>query len=864
MKNIIVITQRELRSLFTSPIGYIFMMVFLAVSIGLYMTSFFTFPVADMQQYFGNLPIILCVFIPAITMRVWAEERKENTWELLLTFPMRASELVLGKFLAMMIFFAITLAGTLTVPLMLAVLGDPDMGAITAAYLGTLLLGALFLSIGIFFSGFFKDQIVAFVTTLLVCFALFLVGTNFFASSIDGMFGESSMFAGLGSIVSELLGVIDHYSAFTRGVVELSDVAYFVAWTVAFLYLNILYVGERHRPGARLNYTIIMTLCAVIGLTLNWLLGSMSLGRFDFTEDKIHTVSTASKAILARMDDNVQVKLYISRKDTMPSSLKNLEHDIRARLEEIEAASNSKVTFGTVYLEPANYLEATKIQTETGPFGNPILDPADEEKDKEEEKTREKIIEERMQEKGIEPFPYQTIANDQVTSKLIYSHIGIEYKDKAAEIIPFIVPQALPDLEYQLVSTIYKLTLDRKPIVALVAAMDGLTPEQMAIYRQFNQPVPPPRDNYGGITQILTGEDYDVRRIELTKESPLPAEFDVLVVVNPRNFNDRQLWEINRAVVEGKSVFLAVQNYEWQYSMREGQLMMVPQAQNSGINTVLSKYGMSIEEGFLMSDAHRSIGFPSGNPIQDALGGLPVDSTTHMLLGHDSMVEDTSITGRLSSVLYLWGAALSPDEETLKTHGLESTTLMTSNETAWKSPFDQETLGARMQGPDGSEQRAYPVMAMVSGQFPDAFEGTSRPAWPLPPPPMPGQPPAPPTPEEGPEVAAVKAPGKLIVVGGGHMFQDRFLQRGGVIGNLDLFMNSVDAMALSDDIASVRGRKAISRVIDRPTDMERFIWRLVNFGAVNLLIALAGISMAVSRVLGRNAYTASHQANGGA
>ena len=228
MKNIKTIVSRDLGAYFTSPVGYIFMIVFLAMSVGLFMTSFFTFPMADMRSFFSQLPIILCVFIPAVTMRVWAEERKENTWELLLTFPMRARELVLGKFIATLVFYLLTLAATFTVPLMLAVLGNPDGGMVFGGYLGATLLGAMFLAMGLFFSGFCKDQIVAFVVTLLGCFAVFLVGTNFIAGYIDGFF------PGLGSALSQMVGVIEHYNAFIRGVVELGDVLYFVAWTALF------------------------------------------------------------------------------------------------------------------------------------------------------------------------------------------------------------------------------------------------------------------------------------------------------------------------------------------------------------------------------------------------------------------------------------------------------------------------------------------------------------------------------------------------------------------------------------------------------------------------------------------------------
>ena len=161
MKNAITIFRRDFTAYFTSPIGYIYMIVFLLISVGLYMTTFFVFPVADMRNFFGNMPLMLCIFIPAVTMRVWAEERKENTWEMLLTFPMKAWELVLGKFLATLAFFGLTLLATGTLPIMLMNLGNPDMGPILGGYFGTFLLGAFFLAIGIFVSGFCKDQIVA-------------------------------------------------------------------------------------------------------------------------------------------------------------------------------------------------------------------------------------------------------------------------------------------------------------------------------------------------------------------------------------------------------------------------------------------------------------------------------------------------------------------------------------------------------------------------------------------------------------------------------------------------------------------------------------------------------------------------------
>ncbi|MEA3366018.1 MAG: Gldg family protein, partial [Candidatus Hydrogenedentes bacterium] len=445
MKNIKTIVLRDLGAYFTSPIGYIFMIVFLAMSVGIFMTSFFTFPVADMRNFFANLPIILCVFIPAVTMRVWAEERKENTWELLLTFPMRARELVLGKYIATLVFYLVTLAATFTVPLMLAVLGNPDGGMIFGGYLGATLLGAMFLSIGLFFSGFCKDQIVAFVVTLLATFAVFLIGTNFIAGYIDGFF------PGLGSMLSQLVGVIGHYNTFIRGVVEVGDVLYFVAWTTLFLVLNAMYIEGRSRPGIRLQFGTAILLCLGIGMAFNWLVADASIYRFDLTEDQIYTVSPAAKRILSQVKRPVQVNLYITPKSDMPTAYTQLEQDIMGKLDELRVASDGMIDPDVVYLQAAN------VMTSAPAFG---------EEEEEDEDPADKT-EKRMLEKGVEPFGVQVMSGDEISQKLIYSSIGVGLGAEAEEIIPQVTPETLQELEYRLINIIFKLTREKKPVVAL-------------------------------------------------------------------------------------------------------------------------------------------------------------------------------------------------------------------------------------------------------------------------------------------------------------------------------------------------------------------------------------------------------------
>src|SRR3989338_2853810 len=197
------IFTRELFSYFNSPIAYIFIVVFVVLINGMYMSQFFLVGKADMRYFFSMLPIALCVFIPAITMRLWAEERKGNTFELLLTFPMQTYKLVLGKFLAGFVFYVMALAGTLFIPVMLSLVGKPDMGPIIGGYAGAIFPRAFSLS-----------------------------GLDFMAGIVDGWL------PGVGSFIKTNFGMTRHFVSFQRGVIDNRDILYFVVMTTVFLALN--------------------------------------------------------------------------------------------------------------------------------------------------------------------------------------------------------------------------------------------------------------------------------------------------------------------------------------------------------------------------------------------------------------------------------------------------------------------------------------------------------------------------------------------------------------------------------------------------------------------------------------------------
>ncbi len=228
------VARRELSAYFDSPIAYVVVIAFALLANSIFMNEFFLAGRLEMDAYFDALPLLLAVFLPAITMRLWAEERQRRTIEFLLTLPIRASQAVVGKYLAAASLLVLLLASSLPIPLMLQSLGEPDLGRIFAGYLGALLFGGLLLSLGELLSALASDQIVAFVTTVLAGFALVLLGDERVTSVLDGLA------PGLhpGSFLYETVAATPRYELFTSGIVDSAGLIYFVGLTAACLGLG--------------------------------------------------------------------------------------------------------------------------------------------------------------------------------------------------------------------------------------------------------------------------------------------------------------------------------------------------------------------------------------------------------------------------------------------------------------------------------------------------------------------------------------------------------------------------------------------------------------------------------------------------
>jgi len=238
MTNIWVVFKRELASYFMTPIAYVFIVIFLFLSgvFAFYLGNFFARGQADLEPFFTFHPWLYLFLIPSLAMRLWAEERRGGTMELLLTLPITIPQAVLGKFLAAWVFTGIALA--LTFPMWLTVnyLGDPDNGVIFASYLGSLLMGGAFLSIGACVSCLTKNQVIAFVVTAVVCLIFVLSGyplvLDFFGSWAPQFLVE----------VISSFSFLSHFNAITQGVIDIRDFIYFASLITFWLFANVILI----------------------------------------------------------------------------------------------------------------------------------------------------------------------------------------------------------------------------------------------------------------------------------------------------------------------------------------------------------------------------------------------------------------------------------------------------------------------------------------------------------------------------------------------------------------------------------------------------------------------------------------------
>ncbi len=230
--------KRELANYFLTPLGYVFVVIFL-FAIG-YITfepgkgSFFLMRQADLQSFFRYIPWLFLFLVPAVSMRLWADERKSGTIELLLTLPLSVSQAVWAKFFAAWIFIIFSLLATFPLIITVAFLGDPDWGPLILGYVGSMFLGAIYLAIGNFFSAATKNQVVSFILSVVFCYLLMNAASPPILNFLSGV---APMYV---VELFESLSLLNHFESMGRGVIRLSDIWFYLVMILGWVSGSIL------------------------------------------------------------------------------------------------------------------------------------------------------------------------------------------------------------------------------------------------------------------------------------------------------------------------------------------------------------------------------------------------------------------------------------------------------------------------------------------------------------------------------------------------------------------------------------------------------------------------------------------------
>lgn len=239
------IFNRELAAYFTTPVAYVFMIIFLMLvgTFTFYIGQFFNTEQADLIAFFTYHPWLYLFLVPAISMRLWSEDRRSGTIELLMTLPLPLPAIILGKFLAAWAFAGITLALTFPIWLSVNYLGNPDQGPIVLGYLGSFLMVGAYLAIGSAMSALTKNQVIAFVLTAAVCFIFTVMGLPMVLDAFTGWLPQSLL-----SLLASF-SFLSHFSDILKGIISISDVVFFFSLIIFWLFITYIAIQTKREEG---------------------------------------------------------------------------------------------------------------------------------------------------------------------------------------------------------------------------------------------------------------------------------------------------------------------------------------------------------------------------------------------------------------------------------------------------------------------------------------------------------------------------------------------------------------------------------------------------------------------------------------
>ncbi len=428
IRRIRTVAGREVSSFFDHPTAYILVVAFLGLGLFLTFRTIYAAGIATLRPFFDLLPWLFAIFIPALTMRSLAEERRSGTLEWLLSHPLRETEVIIGKFLGNWLLVLAALAGTLPTAFGLLKVSEADGGIMMAEYIGGGLLAAQGVAIGLWASSLTRNQITAFMLAVSASFALVIIGTPVVLIGLPPSLGVG---------VSNL-SVLGHFENVARGVVDLRDVLYFVSTAALFLFMAVGIMSRERLSAGRSAHRRLRTGTAALVATvvvLN-LLGGNIRGRLDLTQEGLYTLSDGTREILGELDDIVTLKLVIS--DELPTELQPTLRDVADLVADLRGVAN-----GNLVVENLNPNEDEEVAREARNL-------------------------------GVTQNEFNVLRDDEFEVRRGWFGLALLYADQR-EVIPFI--NRTDDLEFRLVSAISTMTTVERPGLAFLTGFGSQGPE---------------------------------------------------------------------------------------------------------------------------------------------------------------------------------------------------------------------------------------------------------------------------------------------------------------------------------------------------------------------------------------------------
>jgi ABC-2 type transport system permease protein len=593
--------------------------------------------------------------------------------------------------------------------------------------------------------------------------------------------------------------------------------------------------------------TFIIGALLILGIVIlvNMIFDNINVGRFDLTADQIYKLSPAVGKIFENLEAPIEVTYYVSSSEKMPTKWKNLERDVIDKLEELELASNGKLSYTVFDPSAEEEKEAFEEEKEKDDEGKDIIQAQQKPKI-----TRKKIAEQ-LYEKGVIPFGVQSTERDEFAVKRVYSSLVLSYLDRKEDVIQEVRPETFGNLEYDVISRIYKLISNKRPKIALYPSQPEIPPQ----YRQMYQQTPP--DMYDAAAKMLRENGYDVTRTNIKKDDPIPEDIETMVVMIDQPLQERQLYEIAKLIHKGVRVVMAAQQFNYRIApakQRPGEFDLSGMPSRLNINTLTKAYGFEFDTKMFMDKNSAFIQVPVYQTRNMGMFRVqqqrlePVTKPVIIKIGNEYINNELSISNKISELFYMYGGRLLVHEEILKENEMSSRTLFTSSDYSWtREGMGYGPVDVTPPPPEDVIKRQ-PFGILVEGKFKPKYVDQDIPKW-TKDPRTPGAPGAAEDDADEPtmasEITGEAKENKSIIMGCSNMFKNDVL--GSVGSHKALLLNCVDALTLGDELINIRSKNIVARRIKATSTMGKTMAKTFVVWFPPLIFIFIGIALNIKR-----------------